>query len=150
MGAEVNCVMEDSVVSGFQYLLFDGVKPAVLVSRCWRGDPCRYHGVPSPRPDLLDRLARKYELIFVCPELLGGLPVPRPPAPLHRKCEGRLTDVTGRDVTEQHRKGAQAVLAIALHHKCRRAYLVSGSPACDRRGFTGELLEANGIHVINY
>lgn len=133
-----------------QGTLFKEEKPAVLVSQCWRGDPCRYHGVPKPRRALLERLARRYRLIFVCPEVLGGLPVPRPPAPLRRKRNGRLTDVTGADVTEAYVTGVAKVLAIARKHGCQRAYLVNGSPACDRKGFAGELLEANGIRVINY
>jgi len=133
-----------------QGTLFKDEKPAVLVSQCWRGDPIRYHRVPKPRRTLLERLARKYRLIFVCPELLGGLPVPRPAAPLRRKRDGRLTDISGRDVTDEYQRGAARVLAIARRHGCQRAYLVNGSPACDRLGFTGELLEAHGIRVINY
>jgi len=137
-------------MSAKQGELFTEDKPAVLVSRCWRGDPCRYHGRPKPRPALLERLERRYRLIFVCPEVLGGLPVPRPPAPLKRIDNGRLTDITGRDVTTEYKRGAEAVLAIAREHHCQRAYLVNGSPACDKHGFAGELLARHGIRVINY
>ncbi len=133
-----------------QGYLFEEVKPAVLVSQCWRGDRCRYHGEPKPRPALLKQLARKYRLIFICPELLGGLPVPRPPAPLYRRRGQSLTDITGRDVSAEYLAGAEKVLAVAQEHGCQRAYLVAGSPACDRTGFAGELLEQNGIRVINY
>ena len=125
-------------------------KPSVLVSRCWTGEPCRYHGRPSPRPSLIERLGRRYRLVFVCPEILGGLPVPRPPAPLRRRRGKVLTDCNGQDVSAQYKAGARKVLEIAKREGCERAYLVKGSPACDRKGFAGELLQQNNIRVINY
>jgi len=131
-------------------MLFDGVKPAVLVSMCWRGDRCRYHGRLTPKPQLLARLERRFRLVFVCPERLGGLPVPRPAAPLRLRRDGRLWDVKGREVTHEYMLGAEKTLEIARQNGCERAYLVRGSPACDKSGFAGELLTAHGIRVINY
>jgi len=133
-----------------QELLFPDDKPAVLVSQCWRGGRCRYHGRPTPRPALIARLARRFRLIFVCPEQLGGLPVPRPAAPLRFRRNGRLWDVEGNEVTAAYRDGARQVVEIAREHECERAYLVKGSPACDQDGFAGRALTKAGVRVINY
>jgi len=122
----------------------------VLVSLCWYGTPCRYHGRPVASPAKIAALHRRYTLIPVCPELLGGLPVPRPGAPLRNKRNGCITDRTGEDLTASFRAGAQTTLEIAQEAGAERAYLVKGSPSCDRCGFTGELLLAHGIKVINW
>ena len=130
--------------------LFPNSKPAVLVSKCWTDEACRYHGRPSPKPKLLQRLAKKYHLIFVCPEQLGGLPTPRPAAPLRFKSGQTIKDKQGRDLSMAFIAGAEKVLVIAKKNGCRKAYLVKGSPSCDKSGFAGELLVKNQIKVINY
>ena len=59
-------------------------KPAVLVSRCLLGVPCRYHGQTQVRghrigrPALIAKLQQDYRLIDVCPEVDAGMPTPRP------------------------------------------------------------------------
>ena len=52
----------------------------VLVSSCLLGEPVRYHGGDAAcSNDILDRWKREGRLVSVCPEVAGGLPVPRPP-----------------------------------------------------------------------
>jgi uncharacterized protein YbbK (DUF523 family) len=55
---------------------------------------------------------------------------------------------TGEDVTQFHVNGARFVLEIAEIVGARRAYLKGGSPSCDRKGVTGEVLTRGGIKVI--
>lgn len=124
-------------------------KELVLVSLCWTGKPCRYHGRPVPSPKKIARLREDYELIFICPELLAGLPVPRPAARLRNITAGRLFDVTGHDVTESFRLGARRALDIAKQHKIKKAFLCRNSPSCDINGFTGLLFKEHGIKVTN-
>src|SRR5260221_14785681 len=53
----------------------------VLVSACLLGERVRYHGGDAPCPsDILDRWKLEGRLVSACPEVAGGLPVPRPPA----------------------------------------------------------------------
>ena len=128
------------------------VLPAVLVSRCLLGVPCRYHGrattrwgKPIGRPSLIARLRKRYRIVDVCPESDAGMSTPRAPT---RIVEGRWI-CDGRDVTAIYRKGAEIVLNIALRESCQRAYLLRGSPACDRDvGMCGQLLGQHGIKVI--
>ena len=51
----------------------------LLISACLLGARCRYDGSSKPHP-LAARLAQSHTLVPVCPEQLGGLPTPRPPA----------------------------------------------------------------------
>lgn len=97
-------------------------RPAVLVSRCLLGVPCRYHGKTHRmgkrigRPALIERLGRKYRLIDVCPECDAGLPTPRSPT---RIVNGRWI-CNGQDVTAVFREGAEIALAAAHREGCRR------------------------------
>ena len=102
-------------------------------------------GKPIGRPSLIIRLRKRYRLIDVCPECDAGLPTPRPPT---RIVDGRWI-CDGRDVTAVFRRGAELALATARREGCHRAYLLRGSPACDRDfGMCSELLQEHGIKVI--
>lgn len=138
------------MICTFETLFGTVEKPSVVVSQCWTGEILRYHGRSTPRLTLINPLKKKFELVFVCPESLGGLPVPRPAAPLHRKSGRTITDVSGQDVSPQFIAGAEKALAIALQKDCKKAFLCKGSPSCDACGFFGELLIKNGIIVFNY
>ncbi len=130
----------------------------LLVSACLLGTPCRYDG-KSKADARVQALSEKYELIPVCPEELGGLPTPREPS--ERQGE-RVVMRSGRDVTEEYRRGAAAALALCLQNGCKAAVLKEKSPSCgcgevydgtfSRRliagdGVTAELLKAHGITV---
>lgn len=59
------------------------VAPVVLISRCLLGERCRYDG--RLKPSILEHLAQ-YQVtaqhvrwVPICPEVDGGLPVPRQP-----------------------------------------------------------------------
>jgi len=80
---------------------------------------------------------------------MGGLPTPRPGAPLKNKNGLVLKDVTGKDVSLFFIAGAERSLEVARLYGCKKAFLCKGSPSCDRNGFAGELLSKNGIKVIN-
>ena len=128
----------------------------VLISACFLGIPCRWHGRPAKRRDaLIERLKKNYILVPVCPEQLGGMPTPR----TSERLDGTGAQVldeglrliapeTGRDVTRFHVNGANYTLEIAHTVGARRAYLKAGSPSCDREGVTGEVLRRAGIKVI--
>ena len=53
----------------------------VLVSACLLGKPVRYDGraVPNDHAVLAGWLAAG-QVVSVCPEVAGGMPIPRPPA----------------------------------------------------------------------
>jgi uncharacterized protein YbbK (DUF523 family) len=149
------------------------VHDLILVSACLLGVPCRYDGKSRPAPELCD-LATEGKVITICPEVVGGLPTPRPPSEIeeahagldgHAVLDGRTRVVSndGVDVTPQFIKGAETALAVARKLGIRQAVLQARSPSCgaglthDGRfagtvvpgdGVTAALLKRNGILVM--
>lgn len=131
----------------------------IIVSACLLGESCRWHGKEQRMSSFVKRFAEnnpEVNLVPVCPEVLAGLPVPRPPV---KRRKGRVYEtcpekenrknVTGKDVTDIFLLGAQLTLAVAKSNKCSRAILCKFSPSCDAAGVTGKLLINNGIEVVN-
>ena len=129
----------------------------ILISACLLGVCCRYDGDSKAYPGI-EQLARQHTLVPVCPEQLGGLPTPRPPA---ERRGGRVVTQSG-DVTEQYLRGAEETLKLCKLLGCEAAVLKERSPSCGRGqvydgtfsgtltagdGVTAELLAAHGILV---
>ena len=140
---------------GYLFDVANNAEPA-LISACLLGIPCRWHGRrPKKREKLIERLKKKYVLIPVCPEQLGGMPTPRTGEKLNGSgadvLDGRLRIIapqTGQDVTKFHVNGAKYSLEIAKIVGAHQAYLKGGSPSCDKEGVTGEILKRGGVKVI--
>lgn len=120
----------------------------ILVSRCLLGEPCRYDGKSKAVPALKQLKERGHTLIPICPEVLGGLDTPRPPA--ERQPDGRVINRAGEDVTDQYQRGAQRTLEIAVENGCRCAVLKAKSPSCGNvqvydGSFTGTLIPGRGV-----
>ena len=138
-----------------EQLFLLGSEP-VLISACLLGIPCRWHGRrPKRRDKLIERLKKRYVLVPVCPEQLGGMPTPRTGETLSGTGAQVLDEglriiapETGEDVTGFHVNGAKYALEIAQIVGAKRAYLKGGSPSCDREGVTGEVLSRAGIKVV--
>lgn len=125
------------------------MKENVLVSLCFTGVPCRFHGRSVASPKKIEKLSARYNLIPVCPEQLGGLQSPRPAAPLKNKDGKYIENIKGIDVSRYFLKGAERTLHLANVFNCKKAYFCKGSPSCDKKGFTGELLISKGVEVFN-
>ena len=118
----------------------------LLVSACLLGVRSRYDGASKPHP-LVEELAKRHTLIPVCPEQLGGLSTPRPPA---ERQGDRVVATTGADVTEQYRRGAEEALRLCRIFGCEAAVLKERSPSCGYGAvydgtFTGTLTAGNGV-----
>ena len=130
-----------------------------LVSACLTGLCTRYDGQSKASPACLQQLVN-YHWIPVCPEQLGGLPTPRPPAQLingdgHAVLAGtaQVVDSDGTDVSAQFIRGAFMVLAIARAQNIERCFLKAGSPSCGLEpypGVTAALLLSHGIRVVSF
>ena len=120
----------------------------LLVSACLLGTPCRYDGTGKLIPEIQTLTALGYTLIPVCPEILGGLPTPRPPAEIGP--DGRVLTKAGDDVTHAYRQGAEYALQLAQRHGCALAILKERSPSCGcglvyDGSFSGQLIPGDGI-----
>jgi len=131
----------------------------LIISACLIGCRTRYDGKTSELPEL-EELKKKYHMIPVCPEQLGGLSTPRDPS---EKRGDKVVTVNGADVTEAFKKGAEEVLRLAKMFECDTALLKERSPSCgfgkvydgtfsgtliDGSGVTARLLAVNGIRVL--
>ncbi len=118
----------------------------VLISACLLGEACRYDGRSSEHRKLLDLLSDKH-LIPVCPEVEGGLSVPRPPAEIKGD---KVLRESGEDVTRQFVMGAELCRDKGMAEHASQAILKSRSPACGcgqvyDGSFTGTLIDGDGI-----
>ena len=102
-------------------------EPAILVSACLLGVACNHLGRASASAGVA-ALARDHRLVPVCPEVVGGLPTPRPAAELQD--DGRVLTQAGEDVTDAYRRGAAAAVALARAVGAEAAVLKSRSPSC--------------------
>ena len=137
----------------------------VLVSACLLGLRTRYDGAHRRREDVV-RMLGSCRLVPVCPEQLGGLATPRPPAELDSGDGGAVLDgcarviaAGGADVTGPYLQGAELTAQMAELLGARRAILKEGSPACGVRrirrhgedvegcGVTAALLRRRGVQV---
>ena len=118
----------------------------IMVSACLLGENCKYSGGNNRNDRLLDFL-QEHDVIPVCPEVLGGLPVPRTPAEI---VDGTVMNRDGISVDEEFRLGAKKALAIAVREQPELIILQSRSPSCGVREiydgtFTGSLIPGEGV-----
>ncbi len=124
------------------------MKKPLVISACLLGVSCRYDGDTKPLDRrVLDRLRDRWELVPVCPEQLGGLETPRPPA---ERQGARVMADTGRDVTAQYRRGAAQALYLAQLLGADTALLKERSPSCGSGtiydgSFSGTLTTGSGV-----
>jgi uncharacterized protein YbbK (DUF523 family) len=128
----------------------------VMVSACLLGWECRYDGQAKTSPELADRLA-EFELISVCPECLGNLPIPRLPAEIQNgdgaavwAGEALVLNRRGDDYTPQFRAGAAQVLDLYRSYQPEFLVFKSHSPSCGVSwiydgSFTGVLRPGDGV-----
>ncbi len=127
-----------------------------LVSACLLGMCTTFDHGSHPQPHLIELAARGC-VIPVCPEVAGGLPVPRPPAEIvggdgHAVLDGRARVVTveGQDVTQAFIRGAQVALEVARRWGIETAVMQPRSPSCGPATiydgtFTGRLVAGQGV-----
>jgi uncharacterized protein YbbK (DUF523 family) len=129
---------------------------AFLVSACLVGIPCRYDGDSCPH-EQLQALAAQGDVLPLCPEVLGGLPTPRPPAEIQGGDGGdvlegraRVVNIEGKDVTVEFLTGAQEALRVVRRWDIKEAILKAHSPSCGvgqiyDGSFSGHLVEGDGV-----
>jgi len=139
-----------------------------LVSACLLGINCNFEGKNWQNPQILEEF-QKGELFPICPEVLGGLSVPRIPSEIQGGdgkdvLEGKasVVNLQGIDVTDEFMVGAYDALKIAEAIGAKEALLIEKSPSCgcgaifdgsftdklrEGDGVTAALLKKNGIKI---
>ena len=118
----------------------------IMVSACLLGENCKYNG-GSNRNEKLLSLLEGHTVIPVCPEVLGGLPVPRPSAEI---VNGTVMNVAGENVDAAFRLGAEKGLELAKREKPDLIVLQSRSPSCGVKmiydgSFSGRKIPGQGL-----
>ncbi len=126
------------------------------MSACLVGVPCRYSGKSKLYQNSLD-IYLEGETLVICPEILSGLPTPRP------ACEivggegedvllgtAKVIDKNGKDYSEDFINGAKKAFEIVKKHNIKKVYLKSGSPSCGAQtiydgAFDGNTKKGSGV-----
>ena len=135
------------------------MKEIILVSACLLGVNCKYSGGNNYSEEVMEFL-RDYEIIPICPEIMGGLPTPRPASEINGI---KVINVNDEDVTENFKRGAEETLKLAKLLGVKKALLKRKSPSCGSGeiydgtfsgtlkvgdGITAQLLKENDIEVL--
>lgn len=131
----------------------------LLISACLLGDNTKYNG-KNNKIDL-SKILSCYELYKVCPEVDGGLSIPRDPSEIK---DDKVISNKGLDVTSNYFAGAKHALDICKKYNIKKALLKEKSPSCGKNyiydgtfsstlikgmGVTAKLLTQNGISVFS-
>lgn len=132
----------------------------ILISACLVGDKVNYKGKGKYNPNI-EKLKEKYDLVIFCPEVEGGLPIPRLPSEIRNN---KVIRIDEKDVTSQFRVGANKALELCKYLNIKKAVLKENSPSCgthfihdgtfrdklvDGKGITTRVLSQNGIEVFS-
>ena len=147
----------------------------ILVSSCLLGEDTRYDGANSSvamnpkfkfsQKELFMDIMCENEIFSVCPEVAGGLGIPRNKAEIVSQNKPfKVLDFEQNDVTINFLLGAKKALDICLENNIKVALFKSKSPSCgntaiydgtfsenlvEGKGLSARLLEENGIKVFN-
>jgi uncharacterized protein YbbK (DUF523 family) len=134
----------------------------VLVSACLLGEKVRYNGADSlSSHPVLRRWQDEGRVVAFCPELAGGLGVPRPPAEIQGSAGrhggdavldgvARIVTSANVDVTDAFVRGAALAADTARARGIRVAILKDGSPSCGSSRiadgtFSGTKMSGHGV-----
>jgi len=136
----------------------------ILVSSCFLGEKVRYNGkIKSLTHQRLLEWKSQGRLVSFCPEVAGGLKVPRDAAEIQPLTNNIIT-VNGINVSFQFQLGAQKALELCQLHHIKYALLKDNSPSCGSssvydgsfsgckilgQGVTTKLLLKHGIKVFS-
>ena len=140
------------------------MKPKILISACLIGENVKYDGGNNAlHVKILEQWKQEGVLVPLCPEVLGGLSVPRPACEVIEGTD-RVICKSGEDVSVEFAKGAKESLRIAQEEGVCMAILKARSPSCGKdiiydgtftsrkvndSGITCRLLQESGIVVFS-
>ncbi|MBR9673162.1 hypothetical protein BK721_16715 [Bacillus thuringiensis serovar nigeriensis] len=142
----------------------------IVISACLGGIACRYDGNDN-LVSKIEELLQKEDTVLICPEVLGGLPTPRPSAEIiggngDDVLDGKAKVMTkdGEDVTAAFVNGAYKALEQIKNLNPEYIILKERSPSCGSSmiytgefngnkhtgyGVTTALFKRNGFKVIS-
>lgn len=118
----------------------------IVVSACLLGENCKYNGGNNYSEKVRD-YTKGHEVIPVCPEVLGGLSIPREPAEI---VNGVVSLKDGTSVDKEFSQGAKEALKIVKEQNADIVILQSRSPSCGVNtvydgSFSGRIISGQGV-----
>ncbi|MBF2373974.1 2-thiouracil desulfurase family protein [Listeria seeligeri] len=142
----------------------------IAVSACLAGISCRYDG-QDKEITKIKQMVEDGEAIPFCPEVMGGLSIPRNPAEIMGgdgvdvwNGRAKVIDNQKKDVTKEYKSGAMLALNKMQELHITKIIMKENSPSCgscaiydgtfsgkvkDGTGVAAALFKANGIEVIS-
>ena len=136
----------------------------ILVSACLLGERVRYNAeVISLSDEIFNEWHQEGRLVSICPEVTGGLSIPRAPAEIEQS-SGKVFTKDGDDKTDAFMIGANKALLLCQRYNIQYALLKESSPSCGSKliydghfaekkisgqGITTKLLREYGIKVFS-
>ena len=122
------------------------MKENLLVSSCLLGNNTKYNG-KNNYIDKIELIKEKYNVIVICPEVMGGLSIPRNPSEI---LGDKVISSEGVDVTKEFVNGSIIACELAKKHNVTKALLKNGSPSCGKNkiydgSFSGVKIVGSGV-----
>lgn len=104
----------------------------ILISACLLGEKVRYDGKSQSllNHPTLAKWHQEGRFSGICPEVSGGLPIPRKPAEIQTQFPILITTDQGEDVTPEFLLGAEHALEMAHQQNVCCALMKAKSPSC--------------------
>lgn len=103
------------------------------LSLCFAHICCTYKA-GHHRLSIIEKMYRDGVAIGVCPEVYGGLNIPREPAEIQSTNPLVIKTITGKDVTKEYVEGASIAFDICKNQGVDVMLLKSRSPSCGKDG----------------
>ena len=118
----------------------------IIISSCLLGNNTKYVGTNN-YIDGIEALKEKYIIIPICPEVMGGLSIPREPSEIK---DDKVISKAGNDVTKYFKAGCNHILKLIENEDIKFAILKDGSPSCGVNyiydgTFTKNKIKGNGL-----
>ena len=121
----------------------------VGVSACLVGKNTKYDGGNNYNEYVIEYLKDK-EVVFICPEVFGGLPTPRIPS---EQLNDKVINSKNEDVTKQFNDGALISLKKLQEENVNVLILKERSPSCGYKKiydgtFSKTIIDGNGVFAM--
>ena len=122
------------------------MKLPLIISGCLLGSNTKYNGKNNYNQSV-ESLREFFDFIVICPEVEGGLSIPRDPAEI---IGDKVITNKGKDVTKNYNNGAKIALDKAINYRAKYALLKAKSPSCGKGyiydgTFSGTLVKGDGV-----
>ena len=124
-------------------------KEKLLISACLAGENVRYDGKNNLINEF-EKLQDDFELQYICPEVQGGMVIPRLPCEITSFLPLKITNEFGIDNKDHFIEGSSIALDLCQRLNIKYALLKSNSPSCGNEKiydgtFSGTLINGAGV-----